>query len=183
MAVEDQCWSSPPGPPWRHSRRLVPDGTCARTLQRRCSGVRTRFRQGRRTSRRASKAAVGQSIAGAALTGSVHSWNWTAWSGRAAAMTLRGDGSGIAKPAVARGNNGDNLRSQATAPANRRVVPAVEHWRRKSLNKVEEAHRPAVRQRKQQVKRFQSAGQVQCFFSAHEGSRQLFPIPPQLPFS
>ena len=58
--------------------------------------------------------------------------------------------------------------------AKREVVPSVEHRKQKRLNnRAENSHQP-TRRRERQMKRFKSAGQAQCFLSAHDGINNLF---------
>ena len=52
-------------------------------------------------------------------------------------------------------------------------MPSVEHRKLKGLNNgAEHSHQPTRRER--QMKRFTSAGQAQCFLSAHDGVHNLF---------
>jgi putative transposase len=54
------------------------------------------------------------------------------------------------------------------------VMPSVEHRRHKGLNnRAENSHQP-TRRRERQMKRFTSAGQAQCFLSAHDQINNLF---------
>ena len=66
----------------------------------------------------------------------------------------------------------DKLASYGTAK--REAMPSVEHRKHKGLNnRAENAHQP-TRRRERQMKRFKSAGQAQCFLSAHDGISNLF---------
>jgi putative transposase len=56
------------------------------------------------------------------------------------------------------------------------VMPSVEHRKHKGLNnRAENSHQP-TRRRERQMKRFKSAGQAQCFLSAHDQINNLFPL-------
>src|SRR3954465_14939424 len=60
--------------------------------------------------------------------------------------------------------------------AKQELLPGVEHRRHKGLNnRAENSHQP-TRRRERQMKRFKSAGQVQCFLSAHDQINNLFPL-------
>jgi putative transposase len=58
--------------------------------------------------------------------------------------------------------------------AKREVMPGIEHRQHKGLNnRAENSHQP-TRRRERQMKRFKSAGQAQCFLSAHDQINNLF---------
>ena len=62
--------------------------------------------------------------------------------------------------------------------AKRKVMPSVEHRKHKGLNnRAENSHQP-TRRRERQMKRFKSAGQAQCFLSAHDVISNLFLLRP-----
>jgi putative transposase len=68
----------------------------------------------------------------------------------------------------------DKLASYGAAKGE--VMPSVEHRKHKGLNnRAENSHQP-TRRRERQMKRFKSAGQAQCFLSAHDQINNLFPL-------
>jgi putative transposase len=68
----------------------------------------------------------------------------------------------------------DKLASYGAAKGE--MMPSVEHRKHKGLNnRAENSHQP-TRRRERQMKRFKSAGQAQCFLSAHDQINNLFPL-------
>ena len=58
--------------------------------------------------------------------------------------------------------------------AKKEIAPGVEHRKHQGLNnRAENSHQP-TRRRERQMKRFKSAGQAQCFLSAHDQINNLF---------